>query len=121
MVFLCFDLTRESTFDNLRSWLDDIRAHASENIIVYLIGSKSDLVEQREVTKEMARSFCDGQRIDKYFETSSVTGLNVETVFSMAAKDMYVRECMQQNEPDLPDERLQESPRGRTKERYSSF
>ena len=106
MVFLCFDLTRESTFDNLRSWLDDIRAHASENIIVYLIGSKSDLVEQREVTKEMARSFCDEQRIDKYFETSSVTGLNVETVFSMAAKDMYVRECMQQNEPDLPDERL---------------
>ena len=92
MVFLCFDLTRKDTFANLRSWVDEIRVHANENIIIYLIGSKSDLVEQREVTKEEARSFCEEQAIDKYFETSSVTGFNVETVFSMAAKDMYMRD-----------------------------
>ena len=45
VVFLCFDLTREDTFNNLRTWLNDIRAHASAEILVYLIGSKLDLVE----------------------------------------------------------------------------
>ena len=53
-MFLCFDLTREDTFNNLRKWLSDVRQHASEDIVVYLIGSKQDLVEQREVDKETA-------------------------------------------------------------------
>jgi len=79
----------------LRTWLNDIRAHASADILVYLIGSKSDLVDLREVDKETARAFCDENNIEKYFETSSVTGFNVEEVFSMSGKDMYVRDCVQ--------------------------
>ena len=89
---MCFDLTREDTFNSLANWLNDIRAHASAEILVYLIGGKVDLVEQREVDKETARAFCDENGIEKYFETSSVTGYNVEDVFSTASKDMYVRE-----------------------------
>jgi len=79
----------------LRTWLNDIRAHASADILVYLIGSKADLVDLREVDKETARAFCDENNIEKYFETSSVTGFNVEEVFSMSGKDMYVRDCIQ--------------------------
>ena len=45
VVFLCFDLTREETFNNLSTWLTDIRAHASADILVYLLGSKVDLEE----------------------------------------------------------------------------
>ena len=92
VVFLCFDLTREDTFNNLSTWLHDIRSHASADIVVYLLGSKLDLEEQREVDKDTAKAFCEEHGIEKYFETSSVTGFNVEEVFSMAAKDMYVRE-----------------------------
>ena len=92
VVFLCFDLTREDTFNNLSTWLHDIRSHASADIVVYLLGSKLDLADQREVDKDTAKAFCEEHGIEKYFETSSVTGFNVEEVFSMAAKDMYVRE-----------------------------
>jgi len=59
------------------------------------------LEEQREIDRETARNFCDENGIEKYFETSSVTGFNVEEVFSMAAKDMYVRECIS-NTPPTP-------------------
>ena len=103
VVFLCFDLTREDTFNNLGNWLNDVRAHASAEVVVYLIGGKADLESQREVTKEAAREFCSTNFIEKYFETSSVTGYNVETVFSMAAKDMYVRECMQSGEAEAEE------------------
>jgi len=108
-VFLCFDLTREDTFNNVQSWLNDIRAHASENILVYLIGSKVDLVEQREVDKETAKAFCDEHGIEKYFETSSVSGFNVEEVFSMCSKDMYVREIATDAQPNSESE----TPKGR--------
>ena len=66
MVFLCFDLTREDTFNNLSTWLHDIRSHASADIVVYLIGSKLDLEEQREVDKDTAKAFCDENGIEKY-------------------------------------------------------
>ena len=45
VVFLCFDLTREDTFNNLQNWLNDIRMHADAEVLVYLIGSKLDLVD----------------------------------------------------------------------------
>ena len=47
LVFLCYDITREDTFRNLKTWLNDIRQHASDNVLVYLIGSKADLVDDR--------------------------------------------------------------------------
>ena len=91
----------------MQNWLNDIRAHASAEILVYLIGSKVDLVDDREVEKETARAFCDSNGIEKYFETSSATGFNVEEVFSMAAKDMYVRDCVS-NAPPTPQAAAQQ-------------
>ena len=103
VVFLCFDLTREDTFNNLSTWLHDIRAHATADVVVYLLGSKLDLENQREVDKETAKAFCDENGIEKYFETSSVSGFNVEEVFSMATKDMYVRDQAQNSAAAKPD------------------
>ena len=94
LVFLCYDITREDTFRNLKTWLSDIRQHASEDVLIYLIGSKSDLVDDRQVEKEDAIAFCQENNIQKHFETSAMTGHNVEEVFSLAAKDLYVRTCI---------------------------
>ena len=42
-LFLTYDITRDETFDNLRSWLKEIKQHAAEDVRVYLIGNKSEL------------------------------------------------------------------------------
>lgn len=42
-MFLTYDITRDETFDNLRSWLKEIKQHAAEDVRVYLIGNKSEL------------------------------------------------------------------------------
>ena len=49
-VFLTYDVTREETFANLSDWLNEIRQHASEDVRIYLIGNKSEMEDQREVT-----------------------------------------------------------------------
>ena len=40
---LVFDLTRRETFDSVTQWLDDLRQLAEPDIVVVLVGNKSDL------------------------------------------------------------------------------
>jgi Ras-related protein Rab-2A len=113
-VFLTYDITREDTFINVRDWLKEVKQHASSDIIIYLIGNRCDLEEDREVTKEKAIEFCRQYNIDKYFETSAKTGQQVEEVFSLAAKELYLQQKDQQNE-----EQEEESPAKNSEERDS--
>ena len=73
-MFLTYDITRDETFDNLRSWLKEIKQHAAEDVRVYLIGNKSELEDQREITFDRAVEFAKSQGIHKCFETSARTG-----------------------------------------------
>jgi len=58
---------------------------------VYLIGNKSELEDQREITFDRAVEFAKSQGIHKCFETSARTGQNVEEVFSCAGKELYAQ------------------------------
>lgn len=40
---LVFDITRRATFDSVTTWLRDLRAIAEDNIVIILVGNKSDL------------------------------------------------------------------------------
>ena len=90
-MFLTYDITREDTFINVRDWLKEVKQHASSDIIIYLIGNRCDLEDEREVTKDKAIEFCKQYNIDKFFETSAKTGQQVEDVFSLAAKELYLQ------------------------------
>ena len=57
---------------------------------IYLIGNKSELEDEREVTFERAMDFARQNQIHMVFETSAKTGANVEDVFSIAGKEIYV-------------------------------
>lgn len=79
-------------------WLKEVKQHASSEIVIYLIGNRADLEDEREVTKERAIEFCNQYNIDMFFETSAKTGLNVEEVFSLAAKELYTQAKEQEEE-----------------------
>ena len=91
-VFLTYDITRDETFENLRSWLKEIKQHANEDVRIYLIGNKSELESGREVQFDRAVEFAKQNGIHKCFETSAKTGQNVEEVFSCAGKELYNHE-----------------------------
>ncbi|GFZ46616.1 GTP-binding protein YPT32/YPT11 [Saitozyma sp. JCM 24511] len=40
---LVYDVTRRETFQHVASWLDDLRAHADENVSIILVANKTDL------------------------------------------------------------------------------
>ena len=78
---LVFDITRRKSFTNLSEWLEDAQRYAGPYKPVFtLVGNKTDLPKQREVSKEEALSFAT-QHDMEYYETSAVNGSNSEEVF----------------------------------------
>lgn len=93
-VAVVFDL---SVFDSISAivstWLDEIDLHCPAPIRRILIGNKSDLVDQRQVSERHAQATAD--RFDMiYIETSAKTAHNVHEAFETIARDIlhrYVR------------------------------
>ena len=74
-VFLVFDITQRSSFEDIQNqWLREIRDHTSPSIVIYLIGNFSDMEEAREVPHEEALAFARDQQFSHYIETSAKTG-----------------------------------------------
>ena len=96
---------RRESFSNLSRWLADARALASPQLVVVLVGSKSDLEEDREVEwaeaskwaaenggsclkpKKFKSLICSDVH---FLETSSLTGENVEAPFLLAARSILL-------------------------------
>ncbi len=80
---LVFDLTRRSTLEALVEWKEGLLSQVP-NALLRVIGNKSDLGAQREVTSEEAKAFLKehlGLDEDAYIETSAKTGDLVEDAF----------------------------------------
>lgn len=75
---LVFDLTNRDSFDNITSWLTDIRNVARADVVTLLIGNKADLADKRQVSTEEAEAFAKANGM-QYFETSAKTGANIQT------------------------------------------
>lgn len=98
---LVFDISRKNTFLSATSWLHDLRQIAEENIVVVLVGNKSDLASsstvsgdesaenKRQVTKEEAEEWCAANGVMQYVETSAKSGEGVERAFLEVAERIY--------------------------------
>lgn len=82
---LVFDITNKETFENLGNWVDETQMCASGNIVMVLVGNKSDLTASREVSLEEAMEFANKKGLT-YVETSAKTSSNVQKSFEMVAE-----------------------------------
>lgn len=76
---------------NLTEWLKEIRQHGNEDVRIYLIGNKSEMEDEREVSYERALQFAQLHNLHMVFETSAKTGHNVEDVFSIGGKEIFLQ------------------------------
>jgi len=85
---LVYDVTRRSTYNHLSSWLTDARNLTNPNTVIFLIGNKSDLEAQRDVSFEEARAFADENGLH-FVETSAKTASGVEEAFLDVASRIF--------------------------------
>ena len=54
---LVYDISERATYVNVARWLKELRDHTDSNIVIMLVGNKSDLEHSRAVPTEEAKNF----------------------------------------------------------------
>ena len=89
-VLLLYDITKRSSFEHLSTWIDDLREYADSNTEIILVGNKSDLEDEREVTKEEIKNFSIKHKTN-FVEVSAKNGTNVVLLFEKLVNQMMVK------------------------------
>ncbi|KAK4438381.1 Ras-related protein RABA2a [Sesamum alatum] len=85
---LVYDVTKPTTFENVSRWLKELRDHADSNIVIMLIGNKTDLKHLRAVATEDAQGFAEREGLS-FIETSALEATNVEKAFQTILSEIY--------------------------------
>uniref|UniRef100_A0A3B3CLV1 Ras-related protein Rab-25 n=1 Tax=Oryzias melastigma TaxID=30732 RepID=A0A3B3CLV1_ORYME len=56
---LVYDIAKHLTYENAERWLKELQDHADSNIVIMLVGNKSDLRHLRAVPTDEAKAFAD--------------------------------------------------------------
>ena len=88
---LVYDISKHQTYENVTRWLKELRDHADSNIVIMLVGNKSDLRHLRAVPTEEAKQFASmpyllyGNKYDTDFRQARITSLLLKLLPSMQA------------------------------------
>ena len=86
-ILVVYDITNRSSFENLNSWLIEIEKNGNKNVYKLLIGNKSDLEDQRKVSKEEGKEFAEINGME-FFETSAKENYQVQDAFIQLTRDV---------------------------------
>ncbi|KAG0592890.1 hypothetical protein M758_1G279500 [Ceratodon purpureus] len=85
---LVYDITKHVTYENVERWLKELRDHADSNIVIMLVGNKSDLKHLRGVSTDDAQAFAEKEGLS-FIETSALESTNVEKAFQRILTEIY--------------------------------
>jgi Ras-related protein Rab-6A len=105
IVFLIYDVSVKTSFDNIPTWINFIRS--IENNTLVLCGNKIDL-EEREVKKEDGEALAQKEGIS-FFEVSAKTGDGIKNMFYNSVADLSTFTEHNSNKENLVKELLQEN------------
>ena len=88
--FLVYDITSKESFKNVSSWLDECREMCYKDILICLVGNKTDLNDKRIVSEEDGKNFAEQNGL-MFFETSAKDGTNINELFNKATVEIVNR------------------------------
>lgn len=94
---IVYDITSTKSFENVELWIDELRQHTDDKIVLMLVGNKVDLRHLRAVEKETAASFAEENKMN-FVETSALNAMNVDVAFESTLRKIY--EIVKEQESD---------------------
>ncbi|KAJ9562989.1 hypothetical protein OSB04_008149 [Centaurea solstitialis] len=105
---LVYDISRRQTFDSIGRWLNELHTHSDMNVVSILVGNKSDLKDDREVSTDEGKSLAETEGLF-FMETSALDSSNVTAAFETVVKEIYnilSRKVMESQELKKPEPSL---------------
>eukprot|EP00914_Ancora_sagittata_P033772 GHVO01068224.1.p1 GENE.GHVO01068224.1~~GHVO01068224.1.p1 ORF type:complete len:209 (+),score=31.34 GHVO01068224.1:117-743(+) len=95
-----YDITNANSFQQTSKWIDDVRTERGTDVIIMLVGNKTDLSDKRQVSTE------EGERKAKelgvmFIETSAKAGYNVKQLFRRVAAALPGMEQKEATKDDI--------------------
>jgi len=79
-----YDITNRSSFLNTAKWIDDVRTERGTDVVMMLVGNKTDLADKRQVSVEEGDARAKEHDI-MFIETSAKAGFNIKALFRKVA------------------------------------
>ena len=83
--FVVYDISNRTTFDNIKSWVDDCKKLSPKAVLMILVGNKTDLEDKREVSYEEGSIYAQKNGM-LFFECSAKTGQNIDKIFNESTR-----------------------------------
>jgi len=84
VAIIVYDITNRSSFMNTAKWIDDVRSERGNDVIMMLVGNKTDLADKRQVSIEEGEAKAKEYDI-MFIETSAKAGFNIKALFRKVA------------------------------------
>ena len=107
IAILVYDITQKNSFESIKSyWYEQVKENGEKTIVLGIVGNKSDLYEQEEVSENEAREFA--QSIGAIFAlTSAKMNTGVDALFKDAGNKYldpsFQQKVMQEQEANKED------------------
>lgn len=122
-MILVFDVARSSTFSNINNWYSTAVKYGLSGIPRILVGIRKGInsEEQRKIILPMAEHLSEKLNAP-YFETSLVTGENIDLIFHKIAELIYEAKKSQNNrDNNRYDPMIHEKTEGFHNRRYNAY
>ena len=82
---LFHDITNVNSFEQVTRWIEDVRAERGNDVIIVLVGNKTDLADKRHVSIDEGEKKAQELGVSLFIETSAKAGYNVKQLFRRIA------------------------------------
>jgi len=84
VAIIVYDITSRGSFLNTVKWIDDVKQERGSDVIMMLVGNKTDLTDKRQVSVEEGEEKAKEHGI-MFIETSAKAGFNIKSLFRKVA------------------------------------
>lgn len=81
---IVYDITDRQSFLNSSKWIDEVRSERGNDVVIMLVGNKTDLSDRRQVSSEEGETRASEEGV-MFIETSAKGNFNIKLLFRRLA------------------------------------
>ena len=106
--FIVYDITNETSFNNIEKWFDKIHEENDKEIPVIIVGNKCDLENERKISTDKAKEKAQNLKC-AFYETSALKAINIEQIFEELVNTIYDKTGGNKSDDDIHIEIVNEN------------